>query len=102
MARDRLILHEILADILGSRNVYFEPPENTKLKYPCIVYERNNYHVDYADNMKYHTMKRYQITLIGIDPDSKVPDKLMELPYCSYDRPFVSDHLHHDVFILYF
>ena len=29
----RLKLHEELCDILGSRNVYFQPPETVKMKY---------------------------------------------------------------------
>jgi len=30
----RLELQNLLENILGSRNVYFQPPENLKLNYP--------------------------------------------------------------------
>ena len=38
--KTRYELHEFLCEILGSRNVYFQPPESVKMKYPAIVYER--------------------------------------------------------------
>ena len=36
----RLKLHEELVEVLGSRYVYFQPPESIKMNYPAIVYER--------------------------------------------------------------
>ncbi len=102
MAKSRLELHEILVGILGSRNVYFQPPESFKLQYPCIVYERNNILVEYADNTNYRNMKQYSVMVIDKDPDSTIPDKLMKLPYCQFNRHFVVDNLNHDVLILYF
>ena len=36
----RLQLHEILVGILGNENVYFQPPANLVMQYPCIRYER--------------------------------------------------------------
>ena len=36
----RLQLHEELCSVLGSRNVYFQPPETIKLTYPCIIYSK--------------------------------------------------------------
>lgn len=104
MAKSRLDLHEILVDILGSRNVYFQPPESVKLQYPCIVYERSNYFVNSADNIDYRVLKEYTITVIDKNPDSEIPDKVARLPYCNY-RPgghFVVDNLNHDVFTLYY
>ena len=37
----RLLFHEVLCEVLGSRNVYFQPPESVKMCYPAIVYARN-------------------------------------------------------------
>lgn len=34
----RLNLQTFLEEILESRNVYFQPPESVKMKYPAIVY----------------------------------------------------------------
>ena len=102
MARSRLELQDILDEILGSRNVYFQPPESFKLQYPCIVYERDDIWFDYADNIPYLTCKKYTITYMDRDPDSEIPDKIAKLQYCSFNRHFKVDNLNHDAFVLYF
>jgi hypothetical protein len=98
----RLELQALLVDLLGSDNVYFQPPAGMYMEYPCIVYGRNDVHMQYADNSPYKHKKRYQVTYMGRDPDSDVPDKLAMLPLCSFDRHFKSDDLNHDVYNLYF
>lgn len=102
MAKTRLELHERLCTLLGSRNVYYRPPESIKMKYPAIVYDRNNYRNVFADDTIYRQLKSYMITVIYKDPDSDLPDRIMGLPYCRFDRHFVSDNLNHDVFTLYY
>jgi len=98
----RTDLHAILVDILGSKCVYFQPPENLKMKYPCIVYQRVTGDTQFADNIPYIIKKRYQITVIDSNPDSPIPDKVAQLPYCVFDRHFTSGNLNHDVYNLYF
>ena len=98
----RLELHEILVKILGSDQVYFQPPETIKMKYPCIVYGRGSGDTIFADNSAYRFTQRYQITVIDRDPDSKIPEKIADLPMCTYDRHYNIDNLNHDVFNLYF
>lgn len=95
-------LHEILVGILGSRNVYFQPPENLKMKYPAIVYERDYSDVLHADNQSYRIVKRWELTYIGGDPDSLTPDKIESLPQCSFIRHFNTDELHHYIYNLYY
>ena len=102
MAKSRVSLQEILEELLGSRNVYFQPPESIKLKYPCIVYERTDIQIDKANNGNYRISKQYIATVIDKNPDSEIPDKMLELPFCSFSRHFVTDNLNHDVFIIYF
>lgn len=98
----RLKLHEILCEILGSRNVYFQPPASVKLNFPCIIYERSNVNTLNADDTNYITKKQYTVTVIDKNPDSELPDKISELPYCSFERFFVSDNLNHDVFKIFY
>ena len=98
----RLKLQEILEQILGSRNVYFQPPSNIKMKFPAIVYQLNSADTQFADNYPYIYKKRYQVTVIDRDPDSEIPDKVALLPMCILDRPFTSEGLHHWSFNLYF
>ena len=98
---DRLDLHERFCDILGSRNVYFQPPESIKMAYPAIVYSLGSMRKRYANNGGYFLQLSYEVTLIDMNPDSEYVDKILELPYSSFDRPYVSDNLYHFVFTIY-
>ena len=98
----RLQLQNLLTKILGSSNVYFQPPPSVKLKYPCIIYHRTGINQIKADNISYIKHIRYTITLIGSSPESDIIDKILSIPHCSYDRFFTSDGLNHDVFSLYY
>lgn len=98
----RLELQELLVDLLGSSNVYFQPPATVSMKYPCIVYHREDVLVDFADNKPYKSKKRYLITIIDSNPDSDIPDKVAELPMCSFSRFFAADNLNHDIYNLFF
>ena len=99
---DRIELHKKLVDILGSGNVYYQPPENVKITYPCIEYDLSKYDFNFADNMKYRGYKQYIVTLMTKEPDPAFVDKFLNLPYSSFDRYFVSDNLHHYVFTIYY
>ena len=102
MARPRTELHEILVEILGSRNVYFQPPSSIRMQYPCIVYEWNRNSTKHANNDRYHVLRDYQVTVIDRDPDSGIPDMVEALPYCSMSTTMVMDNLHQFVFNLSF
>ena len=98
----RLELHDILVEILGSKYVYFQPPEKVKMNYPCIVYELSKIKSTMADNKRYLNTKRYSITIIDPNPDSSIHEKMLELPYSSFDRFYTYDNLNHWVYTLYF
>ena len=103
MAQDRrLELQQILEDLLGSGNVYFQPPANVSMKYPCIIYSWSKVGSKYADDFAYNQRKAYTITVVDRDPDSEIPDKVGALSLCSFDRHYVGDNLHHSVYTLYF
>jgi hypothetical protein len=98
----RLDLQGILVSILGSNNVYFQPPPSVKMAYPCIVYSRDDEDAVHADNKLYKRKVRYQVTVIDRDPDSSIPEKVSELPLCAYDRFYAAENLNHDVYKLFF
>jgi hypothetical protein len=83
-------------------NVYFQPPANLQMAYPCIVYEMDNARTEFAGNRPYMYTKRYQVTVIDRDPDSVIPDTLAWLEKTTFDRHFTANNLHHSVFTLYF
>jgi hypothetical protein len=100
MASSRTELHTILAGI--TEHVYFQPPSNIQMQYPCIRYERSGSELEHADNRLYAHTKRYQVTVIDRNPDSQLPDQVITLPRCSFDRYFAADDLNHYVFTLFF
>lgn len=99
--RTRLELHEKLCEILGSKNVYFQPPESVKMAYPAIRYSRDDIDDIYADDLSYIQSPTYQIIVIDPNPDSEIPMKIKQLPMCTYDRHYAADNLNHDVFTIY-
>ena len=98
----RLGLQSKLEELLGSRNVYYQPPENLKMNYPAIVYSKTRPDIKRANDQIYLQKNHYEIIVISKSPDNPVIDKLIGLQYCSYDRNYISDNLHHDVFTLYY
>ena len=102
MAR-RLQLHEKFCTILGTRNVYFDPPESVKIKYPAIIYKIVNRNDIRADDRRYRGLVCYEAKFIGTDPDSAIPDTIMDsFTYCSHNQSYPFDNLHHDVFTIYY
>ena len=98
----RMELHQKLVSILGSNNVYFQPPESIKLAYPCIIYERSDIDQKYANNKSYLNMVRYSLILVTRTPESSLVNQILGLPYCSYDRYYAADSLSHDAFTLFY
>ncbi len=103
----RAELQSALKDILGSGNVYYEPPETVKLKYPCIIYNLARMHNRSADNygpfIRYDSYTVMYITseTMTTRGEDSVLEKLMALRGCVFDRTYVADRLHHYVFTVY-
>lgn len=98
----RLELQELLEVILGSEHVYFQPPSNVQMTFPCIVYKRDAAETLFAGNNPYLHTKRYEVTVIDRNPDSLIPDKIASLPMCVFATQFAANNLNHSVFNLYF
>ena len=96
----RIELQALLEEI--APHVYFQPPTNVKLEYPCIIYERDYAQTRFADNSPYSRTTRYSVMVIDRDPDSAIPDKVAALPMCIFNRFYTADNLNHDVFNLFF
>ena len=99
---NRLDLHELLCEVLGSRNVYYSPPATIRMKYPAIVYSRSDIDNKFANDSVYKQSHVYSITVIDDDPDSEIVEKMSRVPRCRFDRHFVSDNLNHDTFTIYY
>lgn len=98
----RIDLQRDLEEILGSKNVYFQPPSNINLSYPCIVYNLSNIRTRFADNIPYRLTNRYTLTYIDRNPESDVIYKLAQRPLTTMDRTLRIDGLNHTYFSTYF
>lgn len=96
----RLDLQSLLKSL--TEHVYFQPPANIHVEYPCVIYSRDSTSSDYANNELYRHAKGYQVTVIDRDPDSELADKVESLRYTSFQRFFPADDLNHYVFSLLF
>lgn len=99
----RLNLQTELEELLGSRKVYFQPPESKKISYDCIVYNRKDIWNRHADNNNYVLTDCYELTFIYRDPDNNLTHDILEhFQYSSFNRHFTSDNLNHDVITIYY
>ena len=99
----RIELQAILEEILGSRNVYFQPPETVKMKYDAIRYELGGKDIKRANNHLYLSTNQYDGVVITTDPDTNIPDRLLSyFEMCSFGRPYTADNLNHYPFTLYY
>lgn len=89
-----------LKKISGINKVYFNPPEGTKLEYPCLKANLRRRDAVYANNKKYIKDESYVIYFITRDSKTApaVMDQLEELPFCTFDTSYVKDGLHHYVY----
>lgn len=98
---NRLGLQAEFEEILGSRNVYFQPPSSVIIKYPAIVYAIKDVETTFADNRAYLKAPSYEVTLIDKNPDTPYIEAILDIPYCTFDRHYKADNLNHYVFTLF-
>ena len=98
----RLALQAVLETLLGSRNVYFQPPASVRINYPAIIYNRKAIDNQFADDVVYRQQIEYSVTVVDANPDSLIVLKVSQLPKCRFDRHYTSENLNHDVFNLFF
>lgn len=98
----RIELQTMLENILGSRNVYYQPPPSIKIKYPAIIYSKSNIKNIFANDGVYIQDHAYQLVLIDDNPDNTTVDKISRLPKCNFDRHFKSENLNHYNFTIYY
>lgn len=99
---DRLNLQAMLEELLGSEEVYFQPPASVKMQYPAIVYRRYRIDNAHADDEVYKQSLEYEAIVIDTDPDSEIVMKMSRLPRCRHERHYTADGLNHDVFRLHY
>lgn len=100
---DRANLDDELCTILGSKNVYFNPPESVKMSYDAIRYKLADKDLKRANNRIYMMTNKYEGVVITRDPDSTIPDAILShFKMCSFGHPYIADNLYHYPFTLYY
>lgn len=117
----RIELHEKLCKALGSDHVYFQPPPNLEIVYPCIIYKRSGNLMQNADNHPYYYRWQYKVTYItriAVDDELWPWDPfnfegeaeaghsplsvLLQFPNCSMGMPYTAENLYHYPFTIYY
>jgi hypothetical protein len=98
----RLELQTLLESLAGVSKVYFQPPEDVRLEYPCIVYVKSKVDSRYADNLPYNTHNGYNIQVLDSNPDSLIPSLVAQLPSAKFVTRYRKNNLYHDVYSIYF
>ena len=96
--QSRLELHAGLCRILGSKNVYYQPPESIRMKYPAIIYDLESIENIFSGNVVYLQKCVYRVIVVDADPDSTIVKRMSILPRCKYIKHYIADNLNHDVF----
>ena len=112
--RSDLLIQE-LKDLLGTDEVYFQPSAGvdqsddeqiifTGMNFPCFVLKRTTAYQPKANDRTYLFRPGYELTYINQDePDPEILEQIgRKFGNCVYQRHFVADNLHHDVFVIYF
>lgn len=78
-------------------NVYYQPPKNILMKYPCIIYRKSEVETYYADNKVFMCRTIYAVTIIDTDPDMPTLYKVLESTalYFNPGTAYIVDGLHH-------
>lgn len=93
----------ILKKIPGVKTVAFQPPADYRLKYPAIIYSRDDDRQRYADDEPYIHTWRYNVLAIDSDPDSTIPDTIRAtFRYCELSRVYTASNLYHYSFVIYY
>lgn len=87
----------------GVNHVYFEPPEDLRMQYPCIRIKRVNADSTYASNKVYKIDDRYDLIYITREPDSTlVHDILWTFEKVRHTRSYTANNLRHEQYTLFY
>lgn len=99
----RLKLQKLLEEIPCVKRVYFQPPAEERMIYPCIRYYRGRPRIARADNSAYQFTQCYELIVIDPNPDSRIARYIVEnISMTEINATYVSNNLYHTPITLYF
>ena len=99
---NRLGFRAYLKEYVTVPHFYFQPPENKKISYPCVIYKVSRADTNHASNIPYHVSPIYEVVLIDQNPDSIHFEELLRVPRGKLVRTYEVDGLNHWVFQIYY
>lgn len=97
----RLDLHNKLLQFIP--NVYFQPPSDVQMVYPCVAYSKIEKINVFADDVRYLSKQGYQLMLIERVPDSGIADNIEGgFEYCTISQYYTVNNLNHTILTLYY
>ena len=98
----RVDIQEKFKFLLGSNNVYYQPPANLKMKYPAIVYSLDGLDVKRFDNTRLINKNCFSVTHIyRNESENLVETMLKNFEYISFDNRSIVDGIYNDHFTIY-
>ena len=96
-------LAPIFRSLLGSKNVYFQPAEDLKLSFPCILYKLTDIKQVKADNQLYTHTQAYEVTYITSNPDDALVDEMLRaFRFIKFKHVMIVNDMYHYRYILYY
>lgn len=97
----RLQLHHELLKFLPI--VYFQPPSNIQMNYPCIIYTKTGRNRHFGNDVIYLSQQGYQITVVEENPDSTIAEDVEKhFQNCVINQNYTIDNLYHTTLSLYY
>lgn len=95
-ANSRIKLDDDLRALFGPKvNIYFQPPESMKMKYPAFRYRYIGTNRKFANGKPFISNDLYEGMLIVSGSESVYSKKLLEMPYVHLDRVYTANNLTH-------
>lgn len=98
----RLDMQEHLQRLLGSKNVYFQPPEGMRISYPAFVYDHARRADRFANGSRYLKRRSYYVQYISQTYDEAFVENILDQEYCAFDKYFAKDDLYHFNFTMFY
>lgn len=102
MNATRLAFHEELVEILGNRHVYFQPPKEELMEYPCIRYSLTDIDNTHADDRTYLRDYCFNVILIHPEANNCIVDRLSNMQFSTLNKIYTTQGLNHYVFTIYY
>lgn len=88
---------------LGIENVYFNPPESVRMKYPCVRFRRSGMSTTSANNSRYLILDRYDAVYITYEADDPMVHTIVRhFKHCRHVQQVIKDGLVDENYVLYY